>query len=132
MRALSLVFLALFAVGFIFAPSASAEPVEVTFHWDYDDASAFNKTVGFKVYMRAPDAAEYANTPWLTITRDDACQSGPGECCMLGDVDGQHLFVVTAYNDDGEFEPSNEVEYIPFSLAAPTAFKAQITFEGCN
>lgn len=110
-------------------PSFSyAEPQDVRFFWDYDNDS-FDTAAGFNLYMKNPTDSEYPSTPFMTITRENACQNGKTECCLLTTVDGQHLFVITAYNSHAESEYSNEVEYIPYVLPPPDAVKIRFTWE---
>jgi hypothetical protein len=114
---------------FLFIPSFSyAEPQDIRFFWDYDNDS-FDAVAGFNLYMKDPDASEYPQTPFMTITKENACQNGKTECCLLSTVDGQHLFVITAYNAHAESGYSNEVEYIPYILPPPDSFKIKFTWE---
>jgi hypothetical protein len=115
--------------GIFFTTFAYAEPQDIQLFWNYDNDS-YDDAIGFKVYMRDPESSDYPNTPYATIDRDDACQAGRGgDCCILETIDGQHLFVVTAYNEHAESSTSNEVEYIPYELLPPTSVKIRFTWE---
>jgi hypothetical protein len=97
---------------------AKAESIDVEFHWFYDNDD-FDTIDGFRLYMREVEEAEYPTEPSFWVTVEDACVDGPMSCCMVNAIDGNHYFVLRAYEGDAESIDSNEVLFDPTIPSAP-------------
>lgn len=135
MRKLSLILVSLICLFSFAVPGAFAEPKDVQFHWEYDNAS-YGDVSGFRLYKRTENESVYSSSPFLYVLKADACLDGPQNCCMVGTIDdAEHsYFVLRAYNATDESEPSNEVEYTPEigTLDVPTGLQLRLTLGSCS
>ena len=98
--------------------TVNADPVDVTFYWEYDNAD-FSTIEGFNLYMKNVEDPEYPTYHAFTVTATDACQGNPLTCCMINEIDGIKMFVLTAFVGEDESEYSEEIYFDPEALQPP-------------
>lgn len=118
----------IFVLLILFIPTISAA-ANLTLQWDYPDDD-IAMVSGFRIYARSADDEYDMSVPLAEIEKDCCAQrDGAYECeIALSIAKERRLFVATAYSDDGETGPSNEVEYIPIA-SEPLNLRIKITAE---